>query len=570
MGLHPAQGKEIAGAAHEALRSSRKVARAGVAAIGVSGPFPRWVFRRLGRSYPRVILALQFSVAHVVVLAGSALTFLYIPITLTQFLHVQIVTQALVAVENIFATRLSAGMLRPVTAWLDGRRDPVSTVAAWRALAELPGGFLRRWTWFPLVFTIPPVSVYTVLELDLPTWGIPVVMAAGAGILAYGALLRFFAMELAMRPVLEAVARELPEDFELGRGGVPLKWKLLTVLPMINIITGLIVAGISRDGPGDLGDLGIDVVIALAVAGTIALEVNVLMARSILTPLGNLRDATERLADGDLSARVAVLSTDETGRLAHSFNQMASGLEERGRLQEAFGAFVDPDVAEVIMSEGTLEGEDVEVSILFVDIRDFTAFAERSSAREVVARLNEFYDRVVPVLVKHGGHANKFIGDGLLGVFGTPERRVDHADRSVAAAVEIGEVVRSAFGDELRIGIGVNSGPVLAGTIGGGGRLDFTVIGDAVNTAARVEEVTRRTGDELLITEATRCLLRRTSVDLIERPAEELKGKSERVQLWAPVAADDLVGTSVDGERADRERPVIGPLAELRRRIRPR
>src|ERR671930_697900 len=156
-----------------------------------------------------------------------------------------------------------------------------------------------------------------------------------------------------------------------------------------------------------------------------------------------------------------------------------------------------------------LEGEEAEVTVLFVDIREFTAFAERAGAAEVVRELNAFYEHVVPVLVRHGGHANKFIGDGLLGVFGAPERLPDHADRGVAAALEIAAVVRHAYRGRLRIGIGVNSGPVVAGTIGGGGRVEFTVIGDAVNTAARVEEVTRVTGDDVLVTEATRCLLTR-------------------------------------------------------------
>ena len=191
---------------------------------------------------------------------------------------------------------------------------------------------------------------------------------------------------------------------------------------------------------------------------------------------------------GDLGVRVPVLGTDETGRLAESFNQMVAGLEERERLREAFGAFVDPQLAERVLEEGTvIEGEEVEVTVLFVDIREFTAFAEHASATEVVAELNAFYELVVPVLVRHGGHANKFIGDGLLGVFGAPEHLADHADRGVAAALEIAEVVRRAYGGRLRIGIGVNSGPVVAGTIGGGGRVEFTVIGDTVNTAARVE-----------------------------------------------------------------------------------
>jgi adenylate cyclase len=177
------------------------------------------------------------------------------------------------------------------------------------------------------------------------------------------------------------------------------------------------------------------------------------------------------------------------------------------------------------------------VTVLFLDIRDFTAFAERSSAREVVEALNVFFDLVVPILVRHGGHANKFVGDGLLGVFGAPDHLPDHPDRALAAAVEIVRAVHETYGDRLRIGIGVNSGPVVAGTIGGGGRLEFTVIGDPVNTAARVEEVTRQTGDDVLVTEATRCLLRDAGWRLQPRGTVELKGKSERVRLHAPVAA---------------------------------
>jgi class 3 adenylate cyclase len=191
-----------------------------------------------------------------------------------------------------------------------------------------------------------------------------------------------------------------------------------------------------------------------------------------------------------------------------------------------------------VLEEGTvLEGEEVEVSVLFLDIRGFTAFAERSSAADVVRQLNEFYDRVVPLLERHGGHANKFIGDGLLGVFGAPDKLADHADRAVAAALAIAGMVRRTYRGKLRIGVGVNSGTVVAGTIGGGGRVEFTVIGDVVNTAARVESATRETGDDVLITEATRELLRRDFGRFEERGAVELKGKTEKVRLLAPAAA---------------------------------
>jgi class 3 adenylate cyclase len=233
-----------------------------------------------------------------------------------------------------------------------------------------------------------------------------------------------------------------------------------------------------------------------------------------------------------------VASTDETGELARSFNEMVAGLQERERLREAFGAFVDPDLAERVLREGTdLAGEEVEVSILFMDVRGFTSYSERASAREVVSLLNDLYDRVVPVVTSHGGHANKFIGDGLLAVFGAPERLADHADRAVKAALEIADVVRDAYGGDLRVGVGVNSGPVMAGTIGGGGRLDFTVIGDVVNTASRVEAATRQTDDDVLITDATRALLSPDVGEWEERPSIPLKGKADEVRLFAPSRA---------------------------------
>jgi class 3 adenylate cyclase len=249
------------------------------------------------------------------------------------------------------------------------------------------------------------------------------------------------------------------------------------------------------------------------------------------------------VAHGDLSARVPVLSTDETGNLTQSFNLALAGLQERERLHEAFGTYVDPDLATRVAEEGSvLEGNDVEVSVLFLDIRDFTAFAERASARDVVTTLNRFWELVVPVVSGRGGHANKFIGDGLLAVFGAPEPIPDHADRAVAAGIDIVRRVRTEYGGEVRVGVGVNSGPVVAGTIGGGGRLEFTVIGDTVNTAARVERVTRTTDRDMLITHATHGLLASGHGGFEECERAELKGKTEQVRLYSPtelgVAAD--------------------------------
>src|SRR5215213_11194746 len=115
-----------------------------------------------------------------------------------------------------------------------------------------------------------------------------------------------------------------------------------------------------------------------------------------------------------------------------------------------------------------VEPEWAMVTVVFVDIRGFTAFADRSTAREAVAYLNDFFRLIVPILTEHGGHANKLLGDGLLGVFGAPDRLPDHADRALAAASDMLVAVKSQFGERCGFGIGVNSGLVLVGTIGGG------------------------------------------------------------------------------------------------------
>jgi adenylate cyclase len=499
----------------------------------------KWAFRRFGPRYPRLAMALQFQVAHLVTAGGVWLLDLYVDMPRDQFWAIFVIVQVLVLVENSAALAVAFRLLRPADPWLRGERTPETALRAWRTMAGLPLAFLRWGRGVPLLLNLVPIAAYLTVELDASFFPGFFILMAGAGVvLLYGVFLRFFALELIMRPVLEEVSCDLPGGAQLGKVTAPLKWKLLVALPAINIISGVTVVGFASPGDAGVDQLGVGVLVTLAVAFTLSLELSVLLLRSIVEPLDDLQAGTARVARGDFSVRVPVLGTDETGRLAGSFNQMVSGLEERERLREAFGAFVDPDVAERVLAEGTvLEGEELEVSVLFLDIRDFTAFAERATAAEVVARLNEFFELVVPVVVRHGGHANKFAGDGLLAVFGAPDRLPDHADRAVAAALDLVATVRERYGDELRIGVGVNSGTVVAGTVGGGGRVEFTVIGDAVNTAARVEEATRETGDDVLLTEATRRLLRRDHGGFVPRGDAELKGKSQRVRLHAPVLA---------------------------------
>lgn len=498
----------------------------------------RWAYLRTGGRYVRGVLWLQLQLAHLVVLAGIGLLTIYQPLG-SDFWRVVLVAEGLMAVENLLAFVHMSRCLRPADAWLRGERTPAAAEAAWRALAALPRSSVGHMKYVSPAVNIAPFCLITAALLDLGTTGTLALFAGGLVVLVYGLFLRFFAMELALRPVLEDVSCDLPAGFGLRRAGVSLRTRLLVALPLLNVITGVVVAGVSARGDVTLEDLGLAVVVAVVVAFTVTLELTLLLARSVVDPIVELEGATRRVSDGDLEVRVPVATDDETGRLAVAFNEAVEGLAERARLREAFGAYVDPDVARRILREGvSLEGEEVDVTVLFLDIRGFTAMAERSSAREVVTRLNAFFDVVVPILVRHGGHADKYVGDGLLGVFGAPERMTDHADRAVAAALEMLAAVRDRWGDDLRIGVGVNSGPVVAGTVGGGGRYEFTVIGDAVNTAARVEAATRMSGDELLITADTLRLLRTSPVDWEERSGLPLRGKTRSVALYAPAGAN--------------------------------
>jgi class 3 adenylate cyclase len=369
-----------------------------------------------------------------------------------------------------------------------------------------------------------------------------------------------------MRPLLMELNSTIPPPVHPRARAIPLRVKLLGTLPMINIITALLASALSGGEAGGGRDLGVDVLIATAVAFTISFELTVLLSRSIMRPINDLERGIEEIRSGNSEVAVPVTTVDELGELSAAFNQMAEGLSERERIREAFGTYLDEDVANYILSDSfTPGGFEVDVSVLFCDVRDFTEFASDAKASEVVARLNELFEVVVPIISRHGGHVDKFVGDGLLAVFGAPEAYEDHADRAVAAAVEIARHVNHDHPGRLSVGIGVNSGRVVAGSIGGAGRLNFSVIGDAVNVAARVEAATRELGEEVLFTDTTRRLLSET-VEVASRGPQPLRGKSEPVQLWAPIVQTTeqklppvhAVDAEVDAEgevRVDGDRP---------------
>ena len=253
-----------------------------------------------------------------------------------------------------------------------------------------------------------------------------------------------------------------------------------------------------------------------------------------LRPIRDLAEATKRIAAGDYSRRLPVVQDDDLGALSASFNRMQAGLAERQRLQVAFGTYVDPALAARLLDQGddVFSGERREVTVMFIDVRDFTPFAEANTAEDTVSRLNELFQIVVPAVVDAGGHINKFLGDGAMAVFGAPNDLAGHADVAVSAATRIQRLVGERFGKELRIGVGINTGVVIAGTLGGAGHLEFTLIGDTVNVASRVEQLTKTTGDPILLTEHTVAALVSAPSGLVDRGVHLLKGKSVGVQVF--------------------------------------
>lgn len=471
------------------------------------------------------------------VLVVAFLLFLF-PVELSDEQFERVVRRGLPALGAYLLVSLPLGTLLIEPRFHRIGRWMLSGVPATDAERELVLTYPRRWTL--VAFALWAVGAALVAVVLAP--GSPSVLATGgAETVLLGGLvssaLQYLVVERLMRPVaaLALAGDRPPDDCALGvTTRLTVTWALATGIPLFGIAAFTVE---SLFGTRFTAERVVAASLALASVGLIVgFVATFFAARAVADPLLSMRQALARVEAGDLTARVPVDDGSEIGLLEAGFNRMTGGLAERERLHKALGTFVDPALAERVLNEGTdLAGEEVEVSLLFLDVRGFTAFAEQAEARTVVSMLNDLFGVIVPVILRHGGHANKFIGDGLLAVFGAPERFPDHADRAVAAACEIATVVRERYRGEPSVGIGVNSGKVVVGTIGGGGRLDFTVIGDAVNTAARVESATRHTGDDVLITDETRGLLARRD-GWLERPAVPLKGKSTEVRLFAPAA----------------------------------
>jgi adenylate cyclase len=512
-----------------------------------------WFYRKLGKRYPAVYMAVELQTAWFITVGLLALLNLYYDAPGDELLVVLGISLALTGATVSVAMVRSIRYLRPLGEWIDGDREDGDLAAkAWATAVGMPVQLLRQEMKLPVVGVAIPGSIAGVIVLGLSPWAFFPILAAALVAIGYSGILHFFAVEAGLRPVVVDINRVVSPRLTTGHKVLPLRWKLMAALPMINIITALVASALSGADRGGAAALGIDVLVATGVAATIAFELSVLVARSIMRPITDLEKGIEAVRRGDYDTAVPVTTADELGELSAAFNQMVNGLAERERIREAFGTYLDEEVAEYILSDQyDPEGFEAEVSLLFCDVRDFTGFSSGADAQEVVGAINRLFETVVPIIAGEGGHVDKFIGDGLLAVFGAPESFPDHADRAVRAAVGIARRVNHGDDDLLKVGVGVNSGRVVAGSIGGAGRLNFSVIGDPVNVAARVEAETRQTGDDVLITASTRELLGET-IEVEPRGPRTLKGKDEPIELFAPVvvAPDSPVAAGAGGRGA--------------------
>jgi adenylate cyclase len=300
----------------------------------------------------------------------------------------------------------------------------------------------------------------------------------------------------------------------------------------IELDLGVLVEPVVAESQRQLTALAVAVVLLCIVAG-------VGFVKLLVGPTRRLRSGVERLADGDLATRVPPTSRDEVGELTRAFNKMTESLQEKERIQRAFGRCAGDDVLNALLEspEGSaLAGAERQATIVFADIRSFTRLTEGMKARDVVALLNEIFQLASDRILARGGTIDKFVVGSVMAYFGAPVPDADHAVHAVSAAIDIQRAISErnqelgANGHRVQIGIGIHTGTAFLGIIGSDRRTDFTAVGDPVNVAYRLEKLARP--GEILVSEDVKGQVRE-AVRLRFESERELSGPVEPVHVYS-------------------------------------
>jgi adenylate cyclase len=297
-----------------------------------------------------------------------------------------------------------------------------------------------------------------------------------------------------------------------------LLWLAVAVGPLLALlVVAMNLTALPAEIGGDLWQLALAVALVSAASGGI---VAWLVGRNLLSWMVVHAAATEQIALGNYQVRIREQRPDEWGRLTDHFNDMAGALDRGRRVSETFGQFVSPEVLDDVLDRPLLGGEVVEITVLFVDIRGFTQRTAGQSPEDAVALLNRFLSLAVAAVEENGGWVNKFLGDGILALFGAPRPRSDHADLALqAASVLLGRLrflnqeLEKEGQPPLVVGAGIHTGPALVGCIGAAiqgrdgverMRREFTAIGETVNLSQRLEQFTKCGIGPVVVSEQTR------------------------------------------------------------------
>ncbi|MCW9018571.1 MAG: HAMP domain-containing protein, partial [Kangiellaceae bacterium] len=270
----------------------------------------------------------------------------------------------------------------------------------------------------------------------------------------------------------------------------------------------------------------------------------VFIARKVTQPVKDLTVGAKEIESGNYNARIDINLKDEVGDLATSFNSMARGLQEKERVRNLLGKVVSTEIAEELLSKDIeLGGEEKQATILFSDIRSFTSICEGYSAKQILSMLNVYLTAMSEAIEVNKGVIDKYIGDAIMALFGTPVSDKQDANHAVSAAMLMSEKLHDANANisleqvPFQMGIGINTGQVVAGNMGSPSRLNYTVIGDAVNLASRLEGLTKFYGVEVIASESTK----EQASDWLFQELDwvKVKGKAKPIRIYRPICRCD-------------------------------